>query len=1042
MTRWIGCALAGAFALFWSAQGLPQTDPEEQPQLSDAARVELEGLANTLPPDGSSPFDQCIHLHKKAVANIRLGQYETAIADLERAQQLSPMGSGTRDQWCERWRIQVDLERALRASGDEIGRIAQMLRTADEQRNANSRRHLLTLQKLVDAYIELGMLDEADKMQQQTQNLLPEVQHRRDWTEESDNILANQSAIAAQLLEARGKYSDAERYRRISLTHYLALARMYLRKYGDGHALRRSGLIMVGSATRRLANTLSAQGKTGEAEYHARSALAHDLGFASFTSDYVSSDLAAIAAVKLQRGQLAAAERWAALSLKSLEGGQIQTYAASLADRRWLLAFIDEARGRWADALALFAKRDTGLRGNPEQFARRGSDQIDWALALSRNGRHDEAKAMLDRLLARQDGAGSAGSIPRAQLEGYLGIVLASRGNISSAAEKFRTAVPELLRHSRGESAGEAGGFVDRLRHKQILEAYLATLASAVQSKIQLPVGDPAAEAFRIAEIARSSTVQRAINASAARARLPDVRLGELARLEQDTSNHLQALNKILARLASAPEGRRLPRVMADMQRDIGRLEIELSTQRNEMARLFPAYAELVDPQPIGIADVQRSLGPSEALLSLYVAPGQTYVWSLRKDRYTFYVVPAGHDQLAAIVKRIRATVDLADGELRPYDFGDAFALYQLLLAQSAASWADARVLNIVPHGPLGQIPFAMLPTEPVPTRNPTPGTAVPWLIQRIALAQQPSANSFVALRQAGVASEDRKPLIGFGDPVFAAGPENAGSVRSMRVRNLRGATINDMTLQELERTAGSLLASLPPKEARDLSLATEGSRTESAYSELFAQLAPLPDTSQELIDIAAATGANTKADIFLGPRATEGNVKTLDLQRFRVIAFATHGLMAGEVAELDQPALALANPRLTGDRDNDGLLTLDEVLALRINADWVVLSACNTASSSAGDLAEDIDGHEAVSGLGRGFFFAGARSLLVTNWAVETVSARLLTTGLFRHQKFNPSASRAQALREAMLAVMKADPEYSHPAFWAPFSLVGDGGR
>jgi CHAT domain-containing protein len=196
------------------------------------------------------------------------------------------------------------------------------------------------------------------------------------------------------------------------------------------------------------------------------------------------------------------------------------------------------------------------------------------------------------------------------------------------------------------------------------------------------------------------------------------------------------------------------------------------------------------------------------------------------------------------------------------------------------------------------------------------------------------------------------------------------------------------------------------------------------------------------LIDIAAATGANTKADIFLGPRATEGNVKTLDLQRFRVIAFATHGLMAGEVAELDQPALALANPRLTGDRDNDGLLTLDEVLALRINADWVVLSACNTASSSAGDLAEDIDGHEAVSGLGRGFFFAGARSLLVTNWAVETVSARLLTTGLFRHQKFNPSASRAQALREAMLAVMKADPEYSHPAFWAPFSLVGDGGR
>jgi CHAT domain-containing protein len=115
------------------------------------------------------------------------------------------------------------------------------------------------------------------------------------------------------------------------------------------------------------------------------------------------------------------------------------------------------------------------------------------------------------------------------------------------------------------------------------------------------------------------------------------------------------------------------------------------------------------------------------------------------------------------------------------------------------------------------------------------------------------------------------------------------------------------------------------------------------------------------------------------------------------------------------------------------------------MNADWVVLSACNTATG---------DGYssEAVSGLGRAFFYAGTRALLVTNWPVETVSARLLTTELFLRQAEQPALSRAQALRSAMLSVMqqkalnertgKPDYSYAHPLFWAPYALVGDGGN
>jgi CHAT domain-containing protein len=193
------------------------------------------------------------------------------------------------------------------------------------------------------------------------------------------------------------------------------------------------------------------------------------------------------------------------------------------------------------------------------------------------------------------------------------------------------------------------------------------------------------------------------------------------------------------------------------------------------------------------------------------------------------------------------------------------------------------------------------------------------------------------------------------------------------------------------------------------------------------------------LREIATTLKADIARDVYLNRRATEKNVKQAKLDNVRVLAFATHGIASGELTGLDQPALALSNPALTGDTDNDGFLTMEEVLGLKLNADWVVLSACNTGSA-------DGRGNEAVSGLGRAFFYAGARSLLVSNWAVETTSARMLTTELFKRQADHPQLTRAEALRQSMLDLMgKKAPggfSYAHPAFWAPFSLVGDGGR
>src|SRR5207253_7390933 len=135
------------------------------------------------------------------------------------------------------------------------------------------------------------------------------------------------------------------------------------------------------------------------------------------------------------------------------------------------------------------------------------------------------------------------------------------------------------------------------------------------------------------------------------------------------------------------------------------------------------------------------------------------------------------------------------------------------------------------------------------------------------------------------------------------------------------------------------------------------------------------------------------------------------DLARYRVIAFATHGLVPGDLTGLTEPALALSAPSVAH-VDGDGLLTLEEVLELHLNADWVVLSACNTASGNG-------SGSEALSGLGRAFFYAGARALLVSNWPVETTSARVLTTDVFRRQQNDPRLSRAQALQQTLVQMI-----------------------
>jgi CHAT domain-containing protein len=200
----------------------------------------------------------------------------------------------------------------------------------------------------------------------------------------------------------------------------------------------------------------------------------------------------------------------------------------------------------------------------------------------------------------------------------------------------------------------------------------------------------------------------------------------------------------------------------------------------------------------------------------------------------------------------------------------------------------------------------------------------------------------------------------------------------------------------------------------------------------------PLPETADELCDVAKNLGVDPATHLYFGARATEATIKRLSddgtLARHRIVHFATHGAIAGELSGASEPGLLMTPPDRASDFD-DGYLSASEIAALKLDADWVILSACNTA-------AGDAKGAEALSGLARAFFYAGARSLLVSHWEVASQSTVKLITKAVVELRTDPKIGRAEALRRSMLSLIETGQGYeAHPAYWAPFVLVGEGG-
>jgi CHAT domain-containing protein len=477
-------------------------------------------------------------------------------------------------------------------------------------------------------------------------------------------------------------------------------------------------------------------------------------------------------------------------------------------------------------------------------------------------------------------------------------------------------------------------------------------------------------------------------------------------------------------------EGRQEQARIDALRRKIAETEGRLKAVVARIDNEFPDYTALAHPKPLTAEEAQRLLGADEALVFFLAGANESYVFALTREDFKWGTISLGEKNMASRVAAFRRGLDVDEltksvsmGKAQLFDLAAAHELYVALFGPVEALIKDKPLLLIVPSGPLTALPFHLLVTQKPPVavpESPSQYRDAGWLLKRHAISVLPSVASLKALRQFAKTSSAPKSYVAFGNPLLL-GPDGSDT----------GAWDRQQCPKDAPRVAVATRTATP---LPGISALFRGNLADVAEVQ---KLTALPETADELCAVARQLGV-PESEIWLGKRATEGNIKQMSeqgrLKSYGILHFATHGLVSGELKGLAEPALVLTPPAEASETD-DGLLTASEVAQLKLNADWVVLSACNTAAAGG-------QGAEALSGLARAFFYAGARALLVSHWRVNSDAAVRLTTKAFAELRASPKIGRAEAMRRSMLDVITrgADQEV-HPAYWAPFSLVGEGG-
>jgi CHAT domain-containing protein len=505
-----------------------------------------------------------------------------------------------------------------------------------------------------------------------------------------------------------------------------------------------------------------------------------------------------------------------------------------------------------------------------------------------------------------------------------------------------------------------------------------------------------AAEMFAASQLVRGGVTARSIAQAAARHASDDPEIADLVARAQAAVRHRDRLRLDLGRAAVSLNGKPDPKRIRRLRDGYAAATRAAAALQQELTAAFPEYSDLVASPPVAAAQLQALLRPDEALVRFVVGDAGGFVFVVRGDAVTAAPLAITRAEMEAAVRKLRAPFETAGRRIAAFDLAAAHALYRALFGPIEDRLAGVRHLIAVSSGALLSLPLALLTTQPPAAVGATDYRSAAWLARAMAVSVLPSVRALVSLRTVVRPSAAPLPFIGFGDPAFAGRAGDGGMDRL----------------------------------ARECRLGTP------VAPGLIRRLAALPETAEELRRVARVLGAGPE-DLYLGADASEARLRRLAMDRYRVVYFATHGLLPGQLRCQSEPALALSPPpAAVSEREADGLLDATEIAGLRLDADLVVLSACNTGGGGSGRF-----GGESLSGLVRAFFQAGARSLIVSHWQVDSRATVALMTRLFERLAAARSLSPAEALRRAQLELI-ADPALAHPFFWAAFTFVGDGGR
>jgi CHAT domain-containing protein/tetratricopeptide (TPR) repeat protein len=518
----------------------------------------------------------------------------------------------------------------------------------------------------------------------------------------------------------------------------------------------------------------------------------------------------------------------------------------------------------------------------------------------------------------------------------------------------------------------------------------IQSLVGAVDAG-QMVDSEAAAELFRILQQSSTSEAGFASIQLAARAALTSGADAALFRQVTDSALRQSGLEAQLLEASMRPLAERDSAQEAALRGQIAENASTATRAQTALDAKHPKIADLIGGGALSITEAQALLGPEGALVVVDYGEyrdSPVFAMAMTEAGVGYTILPDWAEDYAAAVEQVRASISLKLGTRAaapldasaaatpmPFSFLSAEMLYDRSIGQVFAINGKRKHLYLDLRGPLGAIPPQMLITKP--TDDTTTEQTASWLVRDIAITVLPSVYALKLASLPDGRSKPALPLLGFANPVYTA---TGADGQKAGGQALRGA------------------------------------------------LTHLPETEGELLQVATALKAPAEVQR-LGLDASEAALKGLPLADYGVLYLATHGLVSGDAvgdAVPGEPALAL-----TGGDGEDGLLTATEIAKLKLNADLVVLSACNTAVG-------DVPGGQALSGLARPFTYAGARSLMVSHWPVESRSAVWMMTDIFDHRAADPMLSAAEAQREAILSMIDA---WSHPAYWAPFVLVGDPG-